>query len=104
MTTLRAGGATDVGRVRAINEDRYLADDRLFAVADGVGGHRAGEVASQTAVETLRQSFTEPTTEGLIQAVKEANRLVWDMAEHNAGPPRAARSHFLAAVERGMRG
>ena len=52
MTTrLRAGGATDVGRVREINEDRFLIDDaRLFAVADGVGGHQAGEVASQAAI------------------------------------------------------
>src|SRR5438309_6117180 len=86
MTTrLRAGGATDVGRVREINEDRFLIDDaRLFAVADGVGGHQAGEVASQAAVETLRDSFTEPTTEALVEAVEQANRAVWDMAEANA--------------------
>jgi PPM family protein phosphatase len=82
---LRAGGATDRGRVREINEDRFLIDDeRLFAVADGVGGHQAGEVASQTAVETLRDSFTEPNTESLVEAVKQANRAVWEMAEANA--------------------
>jgi serine/threonine protein phosphatase PrpC len=50
VTQLKAGAATDVGRVRQINEDRYLADEILFAVADGVGGHQAGEVASQTSV------------------------------------------------------
>ncbi|MBV8160093.1 MAG: Stp1/IreP family PP2C-type Ser/Thr phosphatase [Acidimicrobiia bacterium] len=83
MTRLRAGGATDVGLVRPHNEDNYLANERLFAVADGVGGHRAGEVASQTAVETLRREFSEPTTDALIDAVKTANRTVWDLAETN---------------------
>jgi len=84
MTELRAGGATDTGLVRDHNEDRYLADERLFAVADGVGGHKAGEVASQTAVETLQRAFTEPTTDALVDAVKTANRTVWDLAESNS--------------------
>src|SRR5438874_777554 len=84
MTELRAGGATDVGLVRAHNEDRFLADEGLFAVADGVGGHKAGEVASQTAVETLQREFTEPTTDALIDAVKTANRTVWNLAETNS--------------------
>src|SRR3954454_4745065 len=83
MTELRAGGATDTGLVTAHNEDNSLADERLFAVADGVGGHKAGEVASQTAVDTLQREFTEPTTDGLIDAVKTANRTVWDLAESN---------------------
>ena len=83
MTQLRAGAATDVGRVRQINEDRYLADERLFAVADGVGGHQAGEVASQTSVETLQRTFEdgEHTTEGLIAAAEAANQAVWQLAQ-----------------------
>ena len=83
MTQLQAGAATDVGRVRQINEDRYLADERLFAVADGVGGHQAGEVASQTSVETLQRTFNEGehTTEGLIAAVEAANHAVWELAQ-----------------------
>jgi PPM family protein phosphatase len=84
MTDLRAGGATDTGLVRDHNEDRFLADERLFAVADGVGGHKAGEVASQTAVETLQREFTEPSTDALIDAVKTANRTVWNLAETNS--------------------
>ncbi|HEV3402544.1 MAG TPA: Stp1/IreP family PP2C-type Ser/Thr phosphatase [Acidimicrobiales bacterium] len=83
MTVLRSGAATDVGRVRESNEDRYLTRDDvgLFAVADGVGGHQAGEVASQMSVETLEEAFEEPTTEGLVTAVKEANQAVWHLAQ-----------------------
>jgi PPM family protein phosphatase len=83
MTHLQAGAATDVGRVRQINEDRYLADEGLFAVADGVGGHQAGEVASQTSVETLLKTFREGehTTEGLVAAFEAANHAVWELAQ-----------------------
>ena len=84
MTTLRGGGATDVGRVRQINEDRYLVTDVLFAVADGVGGHQAGEVASQTSIETLEEEFREPTTDGLVAAVQAANEAVWRLAQSKA--------------------
>jgi protein phosphatase len=51
----RSHGATDVGRRRKSNEDAYVADDTLglYVVADGMGGHAAGEVASQEAVETI---------------------------------------------------
>ncbi|MDP8938586.1 MAG: serine/threonine protein phosphatase, partial [Actinomycetota bacterium] len=84
MTGLRAGAATDVGRVRQINEDRYLADEGLFAVADGVGGHQAGEVAAQTSVDTLRTAFTDHSAEGLVQAVLAANQAVWDLAQSNS--------------------
>ena len=86
MTVLRGGGATDVGRVRQINEDRFLARDDLglYAVADGVGGHQAGEVASQTSVETLEQSFLEPSTDGLVDAIKAANEAVWRLAQSAA--------------------
>ncbi len=86
MTVLRGGAATDVGRVREINEDRYLQRDDLglFAVADGVGGHQAGEVASQTSVETIEAAFVEPTTEGLVAAIKQANDAVWHLAQSAA--------------------
>ena len=49
------GGATDRGPVREVNEDRVLCEDRygLYAVFDGVGGHNAGEIAAQLALETV---------------------------------------------------
>lgn len=81
MTELRAGSASDVGRVRTNNEDELLVTDRLFAVADGMGGHAAGEVASLIAVEALKAAFErDRTADGLADAVREANRAVWRRA------------------------
>jgi serine/threonine protein phosphatase PrpC len=81
MTELRIGSATDVGLVRANNQDRLLVAEPLFAVADGMGGHAAGEVASATAVDALEAAFSERTPEGLQAAARAANRAVWDHAQ-----------------------
>ena len=53
--TVNSFGATDIGKKRTTNEDAFLSDDALglYVVADGMGGHAAGEVASQEAVETI---------------------------------------------------
>jgi serine/threonine protein phosphatase PrpC len=80
MVALRWGSATDVGRVRTNNEDSLLEDDTLFAVADGMGGHAGGEVASSVAVQALRD-HAERSVEGLIKGVRYANRAVWARAE-----------------------
>jgi PPM family protein phosphatase len=70
------GGATDQGQVREANEDGYVVDRRLqlFAVADGMGGHRAGEVASATALEALRAAVASGT--GIGDAITSANSAV----------------------------
>ena len=82
MTSLRTGAVTDVGRVRTNNEDQMLLTERLFAVADGMGGHAAGEVAALIAVDTLRDAFVEnPTAQGLIDSVRLANSNVIARAE-----------------------
>jgi serine/threonine protein phosphatase PrpC len=58
---LEGGGVTDVGRARKVNEDAMLLleGDGVFAVADGMGGHVGGEVASQLAVEAIASTFLE---------------------------------------------
>ena len=81
MTVLRSGAASDVGRVRRNNQDHYLDDEPLFAVADGMGGAAGGEEASQTAVAALKATFeAHPTADGLADAVRNANRAVWEKA------------------------
>jgi serine/threonine protein phosphatase PrpC len=80
--TLRVGSATDTGRVRDLNEDSLLVTERLFAVADGMGGHAAGEVASLIAVETLKAT-ADATPESIVEAVRAANRAVRSRSEED---------------------
>ena len=83
MTRFAWGSATDTGRVRQANEDSMLAVDGLFAVADGMGGHRGGEVASHLAIETLQDEFTAAGTDVLVTAVQEANRALVDRSSED---------------------
>ena len=55
VATLRVGWATDRGAVRQFNEDHVFAGGRVVAVADGMGGHAAGDVASAMAVDVMSQ-------------------------------------------------
>lgn len=77
MAELRWGTATDEGQMRSQNEDRYHAGDGLFVVADGMGGHLAGEVASEMAVTRLRENLPvdAPTSlDMLVGAIDQANK------------------------------
>jgi protein phosphatase len=72
---VRVGARTDVGRVRERNEDAYLVQEPLYAVADGMGGHRGGDVASSMTVEAL-ESVELPSDDplaSLVEEIKKAN-------------------------------
>ena len=81
-----AFAASDRGRVRETNEDAHHRGARLFAVADGLGGRRAGEVASSTAIEALapldraRPDSLEAAERTLLEGFAAANRAVMDKA------------------------
>jgi serine/threonine protein phosphatase PrpC len=65
MANIRAGAATDVGKIRRRNEDSFLVGKGVFAVADGMGGHAAGDVASRVAVEALQRLDDESGADGI---------------------------------------
>src|SRR6185295_5332068 len=91
--TIKAASITDRGlnQKRPLNEDSFLADSErgIFAVADGVGGAEAGEVASQTAIEVLDEAFRHgldgADIEDLMElAIQRANSSIHQMSqEHN---------------------
>ena len=76
------GAATDIGQVREGNEDSFLVVAPLYAVADGMGGHRGGEVASSIALETVQGMF-ERKEGSLADQVVEANRAVFDRSQND---------------------
>jgi PPM family protein phosphatase len=80
---LRYAARSDVGLLRDGNEDSVYAGPRLLAVADGMGGHAAGEVASRVVIETVAVLDHEPpdgdVTEALREAVETANGYLRDM-------------------------
>jgi PPM family protein phosphatase len=79
MAELRWGTATDPGRVRPGNEDSVLAVAQVFAVADGMGGHAAGEVASAVALQTIaaRMGQQPASIASVTDVVRAANEAVY---------------------------
>lgn len=83
MTTfnVRVGSATDVGRLRKINQDAIVTEGGIYGVADGMGGHQGGEVASAVAAGVLNEGMSSPTPGGFEAAVKAANLAVYEQGQ-----------------------
>jgi protein phosphatase len=81
-TALRIGrtaGITDPGRRRLRNEDAFICEPPLFAVADGMGGARAGEIAAGLAATALEEAGSDTHgEEGVVALITEANRRIWE--------------------------
>lgn len=108
-------GATDVGRRRESNEDQFLVDSEIgvYAVADGMGGHAAGEIASELAIETLSAALRREgwpngggegtdqerktrTARSIRQAIGEANSRICESVEDH--PERKGMGTTLVAL------
>lgn len=102
--TLRVGAATDTGRVRDHNEDSALAEGGIFVVADGMGGHAAGEVASGIVVETMRELVTrgDLTSDDVTRQLVLANqRILEAVASHPEQKGMGTTASGLALVTAG---
>ena len=93
--------ASDTGRRRRRNEDNYVVAPPLFAVADGMGGAQAGEVASQLAASALEAGDSDALegTQRLDELIQEANRRIFDRASTDPSASGMGTTMTVALVE-----
>jgi PPM family protein phosphatase len=95
---VQRAAATDPGKRRRRNEDAYVVEPPLFAVADGMGGAQAGEIAARIAASVLRESSGE---EAIVELIKEANRRVYEAAADDKARSGMGTTITAALVEDG---
>ena len=99
----RTAAVTDPGRTRRHNEDAYVIEPPLFAIADGMGGAQAGEVASRLATAALKESHPNGRGEQRISdLIQEANRRVYDRSSSDPNTSGMGTTITVALVENDM--
>src|SRR5256714_10485071 len=98
----RVAGVTDPGRTRRHNEDSYVIEPPLFAIADGMGGAVAGEVASRLATSALKEGGAgEGGEQRIVDLIQEANRRVYDRSSTDPNTSGMGTTITVALVEDG---
>jgi serine/threonine protein phosphatase PrpC len=102
MTLGQVVSVTDTGRKRRHNEDAFVSNPPLFAIADGMGGAQAGEVASRLAADALQEGGAEGSGEERVAAlIQRANRRVYDSSGRDASLEGMGTTMTVALVEDG---
>jgi PPM family protein phosphatase len=84
LRVVEQAGLSDVGRQREANEDNLVLASPVFAVADGMGGARAGEVASRMAADAFEGRRLDGTPEQQLELIaRQANRRIYDLAQRD---------------------
>ena len=101
MSVIASSASTDTGRRRRRNEDAFVCEPPLFAVADGMGGAQAGEVASRLAADSVREAKLGdlPAPEQTVELIREANRRVYAYSSENASTRGMGTTMTVALVE-----
>jgi serine/threonine protein phosphatase PrpC len=101
MRLRQRAGITDPGRRRRRNEDAFVLEPPLFAVADGMGGAQAGEIASRIAASVLRDSAERSGEDSVSTLIQEANRRVYEAASTDEARSGMGTTITAALVEDG---
>ena len=98
----RSTGLSHPGRKRRRNEDAWVCDPPLFAVADGMGGARGGEIASRVAATALGEAVDGSGESRVIALIQEANRQVYERAREDSGAAGMGTTITVALFENGI--